>query len=140
MKKLKTNINALPLGSKLTIAIDIDGTVADSSLVDLSKVYRRPDEFMKARPIKGAVEAIKKLYKDGHTIVFHSSRDHGSKAITRKWLKKHGFPFHHIEMGKFLAHVYIDDRAIGSHDWQKVVKEIRNPNLPGKIARQKGMQ
>jgi predicted secreted acid phosphatase len=138
MKKLKTNINALPLGSKLTIAIDIDGTVADSSLVDLSKVHRRPDEFMKARPIKDAVEAIKKLHKDGHTIVFHSSRDHGSKAITRKWLKKHGFPFHHIEMGKFLAHVYIDDRAINGCSWNQAMRQLQKRNLPGVLARRGG--
>jgi len=129
----------LPLGKKLTVAIDIDGTVADYSEIDFEKVDKDCKELMKARPIKGAAESVRKLYEEGHTIVFYTSRNQGSKAITRKWLKKHGFPFHHIEMEKFVAHVYIDDRAINGCDWKKAMKEIKNLNLPGKIARKKGM-
>ena len=92
---------------------------------------------MKAMPIKGAVEAVKKLHRQGHTIVFHTARNYGGKEATRKWLKKHGFPFHHIIMDKFVAHVYIDDRAINGCNWKRVMKAINNPKLPGKIARSK---
>lgn len=134
----KSKLNALPLGEKLTISIDIDGTVADCSKVNFNKVDKNPRELMKAKPIKGAIDAVKKLHKEGHTIVFYSSRNHGSEGITRKWLIKHKFPFHHLVMGKFVAHVYIDDRAINGHNWKKVMKELKNPNLPGKIARSKG--
>jgi hypothetical protein len=94
---------------------------------------------MKAIPIKGALDAVKELYRQGHKIVFHSSRNYGSKGVTREWLKKYGFPFHHIEMDKFVAHIYIDDRAINGCDWKRVMKEIKNPGLPGKLARKKGM-
>ena len=132
-------MNVLPLGKKLTIAIDIDGTVADCSKVDFDKVNKNQCELMKARPIKGALEAVKKLHQQGHKIVFYSSRDHGSKEMTKKWLKKHGFPFHHIEMEKFVAHIYIDDRAINGCDWVRVLREVNKPNLPGKIARSMGM-
>ncbi len=132
-------MNILPLGKKLTIAIDIDGTIADCSKVDFSKVDKNPSELMKAKPIKGALEAVKKLYCQGHKIVFYSSRDHGSKTTTEKWLKEHGFPFHHIEMEKFVAHVYIDDRAINGCNWRRVLREVNNPSLPGKIARSKVM-
>jgi len=132
-------MECLPLGKKLTIAIDIDGTVADWSAVDFTKVSRSPSELIKARPIKSALQSVKKLYKQGHTIVFYTSRDSGCKKITEKWLKKHGFPFHHIEMEKFVAHIYIDDRAINGCDWNKVLKEFKKPNLPGKIARKRGM-
>ena len=132
-------MNVLPLGKKLTIAIDIDGTVADCSMVDFDKVDKYQLELMKAKPIKGALEAVKKLHKEGHKIVFYSSRDHGSKEMTKKWLKKHGFPFHHIEMEKFVAHIYIDDRAINGCDWVRVLREVNKPNLPGKIARSMGM-
>lgn len=131
-------MNKLPLGKKLTIAIDIDGTVADCSKVDFSKVNKDPHELMRAMPIKGALEAVKKLHRQGHKIVFYSSRDHGSKETTKEWLKKHGFPFHHIEMEKFVAHVYIDDRAINGCDWKRVMREIKNPNLPGRLARKVG--
>src|SRR3989338_7456495 len=132
-------MNVLPLGKKLTIAIDVDGTVADCSRVDFGKVNKNPAELMKARPIKGALEAVKKLYREGHTIVFYSSRNHGSRKMTERWLKIHGFPFNHIEMEKFVAHIYIDDRAINGCSWKRVMREITNPDLPGKIARRRGM-
>jgi len=132
-------MNVLPLGKNLTIAIDIDGTVADYSEIDFSKVNKNPYELMKAKPIKGALEAVKKLYKQGNTIVFHSSRNYGSKEVTRRWLKKYGFPFHYIKMEKFVAHVYIDDRAINGCNWKRVMKAINNPNIPGRIARSRGM-
>ena len=67
-------MNVLPLGKKLTIAIDVDGTVANCSKVDFSKVDKNPSELMKAKPIKGALEAVKKLHQQGHKIVFYSSR------------------------------------------------------------------
>lgn len=131
-------MNVLPLGKKLTIAIDVDGTVADCSKVDFKKVSKSPLELMKAKPIKGALEAIRKLHRQGHKIVFYSSRDHGSNEVTKKWLKQHGFPFHHVEMEKFVAHVYIDDRAINGCSWKRIMKEIKNPNLPGRLARKEG--
>jgi len=132
-------MNVLPLGKKLTIAIDVDETVADCSRVDFKRVGKNPCELMKASPIKGALEAVKKLHKQGHTIVFYSSRNYGSRKITESWLKKYGFPFHHIEMEKFVAHVYIDDRAINGCSWRHVLNEMKNPNLPGKLARKRGM-
>lgn len=138
MRKVR-NLNAVSLGKELTIAIDIDGTVADCSKVDFSKVNRNKKEFMKAVPIKGALEAVKYLYKQGHIIVFHSSRNYASKKVTQAWLMKCGFPFHHLVMDKFVAHVYIDDRAINGCNWQCVMKAIRKSDLPGRIARKKGM-
>ena len=128
----------LPLGKRLTIAIDVDGTVADCSEVNFKKVDKDPKELLRARPIKGALPAVKKLYDEGHTIVFYSSRHEGSKAITERWLREHGFPFHHVEMRKFVAHVYIDDRAINGCSWKKIMKDLKKPGLPGKIARKKG--
>jgi len=132
-------MKVLPLGKKLTIAIDLDGTVADYSDVDFDRANRHPSEFLKAKPIKGAVGAIRKLHRQGHKIVFYSSRNKNSKPATRKWLKKYSFPFHHIEMEKLVAHVYIDDRAINGCDWKRVLKEMKKPDLPGKLARKKGM-
>lgn len=132
-------MNILPMGEKLTIAIDIDGTVADCTRVNFAKVDDNQNELMKAKPVNGALKAVKKLYQEGHKIVFYSSRSNRSKDITEKWLKKYGFPYHHIVMEKFVAHIYIDDRAINGCSWEQAMKEIMKPNLPGKIARRKGM-
>ena len=128
----------LPLGKKLTIAIDIDGTIADWSEVNFTRVNGSPSGLMEAKPIKNALQSVKKLYKQGHTIVFYTSRNSCCKKITEKWLKKYGFPYHHIEMEKFVAHVYIDDRAINGCNWKKVVKELKRKDLPGAIARRMG--
>lgn len=59
MRKIN-GLNAFAIGKKLTIAIDIDGTVAECSGVDFRRVNRNPDEFLKAAPIKGSLEAVKK--------------------------------------------------------------------------------
>ncbi len=133
---MKERYNSIPMGRGLTIAIDIDGTIADPSDIDFNRVHKDPNELMKAKPIPGALTAIKALHLKGHLIVFHSSRTLSSKKVTERWLKKHGFPFHHVEMRKFLAHVYIDDRAIGVKSWKRVMKEIKRPNLPGNLARE----
>ena len=132
-------MKVLPLGKKLTIAIDLDGTVADCTDVDFDKVDKDPSELMKAKPIKGALESVKKLHAQGNTIVFYSSRDHGSKEVTELWLEEHGFPFDHVELEKLVAHIYIDDRAINGCDWELVMKEVERSDLPGKLAREKGM-
>ncbi len=86
-------MNVLPLGKKLTIAIDIDGTVAECSQVDFQKVDNDSNELMNARPIPGAVEAVKKLHREGHTIVFYTSRSNASKAVTNGGLKNMAFRF-----------------------------------------------
>lgn len=128
----------LPLGKNLTIAIDIDGTIADCSEVDYDRVDRDRYELMKARPAKGAPEAVRRLHDEGHIIVFYTSRRKDSEEVTRKWLEQHGFPFHHIVMEKLLAHVYIDDRAINGCDWTRAMEELEKPDLPGRLARSKG--
>lgn len=135
MRKPKETCNCIPMGEKLTIAIDIDGTVADTSKLDFSKIDQDPDELLKATPIKGALEAVKKLYKEGHKIVFHSSRTRRCKKATEEWLKRHKFPFHHLEMRKFVAHIYIDDRAVNGCDWKQVMKQLQRQDLPGQVAR-----
>ena len=44
-------MRVLPLGKKLTIAIDIDGTIADCSEVDFERVDLDRSELMKAKPL-----------------------------------------------------------------------------------------
>jgi uncharacterized HAD superfamily protein len=136
--KTRSPYPQLPQGKRLIIAIDIDGTVADCSRVDFGKVDKNPNELMKAKPKKEALAAIKELHRQGHKIVFYSSRNHDSLLVTKKWLKKCGFPFNHIEMDKFVADIYVDDRAINGHDWKRVMEEISRFRLLGMKARKGG--
>ena len=72
-------MKVLPLGKKLTVAIDVDGTVANSSHIDFSMVDKNLDELMKARPIKEALKTVQRLHKQGHK-KYHP-RDLQHKAI-----------------------------------------------------------
>lgn len=135
---MREKLNAIPQGKGLTIAIDIDGTIADSRGIDFNKADRDPSELMKAKPVVEARRVICKLYKAGHKIVFHTSRPECRRKSTATWLKKHGFPYHYLEMRKFVAHIYIDDRAINGRDWKHVVKEMKDPKTPWQMAKKKG--
>lgn len=121
-RKRLEELNTIPSDGKLVIAVDIDGTVADSGRVDFANAFKSPGELMKARPIPAARRAIRRLYRAGHKIVFHSSRLECQRKVTEKWLKRHGFPYHRLELRKFAAHLYIDDRAHHANDWEKVLK------------------
>jgi hypothetical protein len=59
-------MKVFPLGKKLTIAIDIDGTVADCTDVDFDKVDKNPNELLKATPIPGALQAVQKLHDESN--------------------------------------------------------------------------
>ena len=137
-KKSREKLNTILSSGELVIAVDIDGTIADSRMVDFSNAFKSSGELLKAKPITEAQRVIRKLYKMGHKIVFHSSRLECQREVTEKWLKKHGFPYHHLELRKFAAHIYIDDRAINGRDWQRIVKEMKDPALPGNVAKKKG--
>lgn len=130
-KKIMEKINTIPSNGKLVIAIDIDGTILDSGNIDFSNANKSPNELLKARPIAEARRVVRKLHKAGHRIVFHSSRLECQRKATEKWLKKHGFPYHHLELRKFAAHRYIDDRAINGRDWKRIMAAIKDPGLPG---------
>lgn len=139
MRKRKCEkLNTIPQGKGLTIAIDIDGTIADSRGINFSKADNDPHEIMKSKPIPAALRTIKRLYRAGHKIVFYTSRRECLRKATLQWLRKHGFPHHYLEMRKFVAHVYIDDRAIRARDWKHIAKELKDPTLPGRRARKKG--
>ena len=137
-KTFREKLNTISSKGKLVIAIDIDGTIADSGRVNFSNAYKSPKELMKANPIAEARQVIQNLYKMGHKIVFHSSRLECQRRTTREWLKAHAFPYHHLELRKFAAHFYIDDRGINGRDWKRIVKELKDPTSAGNLARKRG--
>ena len=94
----------------MVIMIDIDGTVCE----ELSP-FDRP----LAKPIRGAVTAVNKLVKDGHTIVFWSGRGWEQYRVTEKWLRDHKFKYAQLLMGKPIANLIIDDRACRFEGWDK---------------------
>lgn len=98
-----------------TIMVDLDGVICTEE-----RVFDRP----LAAPIRGAREALEKLRAAGHTIVVYTARGWAELRVTRKWLDDHGMPYDAIHMGKPIAHVWIDDRAIRFTDWDQTLRDL----------------
>lgn len=74
--------------------IDIDGTITD----DVPN--EEPERMVDCEPYPDALETINKWYDQGHIICFFTSRTEDLREITETWLKKNGFKYHSVLMGK----------------------------------------
>jgi len=74
--------------------IDIDGTICD----DVPN--EEPERMSFVEPYPDALEICNKWFDEGHIITFFTSRTEEHREITEKWLKKHGFKYHGLLVGK----------------------------------------
>ncbi|MBA3647065.1 MAG: phosphoheptose isomerase [Chitinophagales bacterium] len=74
--------------------IDIDGTIT----YDIPN--EEPARMVSCQPYADALLTINRWYEEGHIIYFFSSRTESLRGITETWLKKHGFKYHGILLGK----------------------------------------
>lgn len=74
--------------------IDIDGTVGE----DIPN--EEPERMITAQAYPDAINTLNKWYDEGHVIFFFTSRTEAHREITETWLKKHGFKYHGMLMGK----------------------------------------
>jgi uncharacterized HAD superfamily protein len=74
--------------------IDIDGTICD----DIPN--EEPERMATAELYPDALVTLNKWYDEGHIITFFTSRIEEHREVTEIWLKKHGFKYHGILMGK----------------------------------------
>lgn len=84
---------ALPTGTK-NFLIDIDGTITE----DIPN--EEPERMSTCLPFPDALETINKWYNEGHIITFFTSRTELHRKVTEEWLKKNGFKYHGLLMGK----------------------------------------
>lgn len=93
--------------------IDIDGTILNSPSSD----------YRESTPIPERIEAINKLFWQGHTIIYwtargqQSGRDWGQ--FTEHQLKMFGCKYTELRMGKPHYDVWIDDKAINDKEYFK---------------------
>jgi len=109
----------------LTVAVDLDGTLA--------KMYKTYNSKSIPKPRDGAKEAMDELQKMGVRIVINTVR--GDKKLIKNWLVKHEIPYDYINENpdqppgssdKITADVYIDDRAEnGTEDWPKIMGKVK---------------
>jgi len=83
----------LPDGVK-NYLIDIDGTICD----DIPN--EEPDRMLTAKVYPDALLTLNKWYDQGHLICFFTSRVESHRDVTSIWLKKNGFKYHSLLMGK----------------------------------------
>tara|TARA_Y200000002_G_scaffold113783_1_gene93197 strand:- start:804 stop:1229 length:426 start_codon:yes stop_codon:yes gene_type:complete len=74
--------------------IDIDGTICD----DIPN--EEPERMATAELYPDALLTLNKWYDEGHIITFFTSRIEEHREVTEIWLKKHGFKYHGMLMGK----------------------------------------
>ncbi|WP_338378636.1 phosphoheptose isomerase [uncultured Flavobacterium sp.] len=83
----------LPDGIK-NYLIDIDGTICD----DIPN--EEPERMATAEVYPDALKTLNSWYDEGHIIFFFTSRTEDHRKITEEWLKRHGFKYHGMLMGK----------------------------------------
>jgi hypothetical protein len=100
MKKLnkvtengKTLSPVLPKDVK-NYLIDIDGTITE----DVPN--EEPERMATCEPFPDALKTLNRWYDQGHIICFFTSRTEDHREVTENWLKKHGFNYHSLLMGK----------------------------------------
>jgi hypothetical protein len=94
----------------MTYYVDIDETICKTP-GDIN-VAR---DYSKAVPIKEEIEKINRLFDEGHTIIYWTSRGAGSGKdwymITYRQLKEWGAKFHMLRTDKPLYDCIVDDKA-----------------------------
>ena len=112
----------LPNGVK-NYLIDIDGTVTE----DVPN--EEPERMATCLPYEGSVDMINTWYDDGHIITFFTSRTNEHEIVTKQWLDKHGFKYHHLLLNKPRGGNYhwIDNHIVRAtrYDgkWSELVKK-----------------
>ena len=74
--------------------IDIDGTVGE----DIPN--EEPERMKDAEVYADALEKVNQWFDAGHIITFFTSRTELHREVTEQWLKKCGFKYHNLLMGK----------------------------------------
>ncbi len=91
--------------------IDIDDTLCHSI----------EDDYAHSAPCREAIAKVNTLYEQGHTIKLFTGRgswdNYDWREFTAKQLKAWGIKYHELILGKPMADVFIDDKAINASDW-----------------------
>ncbi|MHB8466657.1 MAG: hypothetical protein ACYDD7_17710 [Acidimicrobiales bacterium] len=97
----------------MTYCFDIDGTLCTNTYGD----------YDSAEPFPRSIARINRLYDLGHTILLYTARGATTgvdwRSVTEVQLANWGVRYHVLYTGKPTADVYIDDRALNSHEWAK---------------------
>lgn len=89
------------------IYVDIDETICETP---------EPRVYSNAKPIKENIDKINKLYDEGHTIVYFTSRGSRSQInwydLTKQQLIEWGAKHHELNVNKPYYDLFIDDKTL----------------------------
>ena len=125
-KKIKgQNISPILPEDVKNYLIDIDGTICD----DIPN--EEPDRMSTAKVFDEALEVLNKWYDEGHIITFFTSRVEDHRVVTEKWLKKNGFKYHGLVMGKPRGGNYhwIDNHMVRATRYDGKFTELVEKNI-----------
>ena len=111
------------------LMIDLDGVISSEE---------RTFERSLARPLPGAVDAMRRLRAKGHRLVVYSGRSWAELAMTEDWLRRYKVPYDSILLGKPVADMWVDDRAIRFVDWGQALADIEAWDVKGGPATKAG--
>lgn len=108
----------------MTIFVDLDGVICTEE-----RTFERP----LAKPMPGARESLQALADQGHTIIIYTGRSWSEQRVCQHWLDEHQIPHHGLHMGKPIADVWIDDRAVRFTDWAQTLSDLKltQTKVPG---------
>jgi uncharacterized HAD superfamily protein len=114
----------LPEGIK-NYLIDIDGTICD----DIPN--EEPERMVTAELYPDALETCNRWYDEGHLIRFFTSRVEANREVTEAWLKKNGFKYHSLLMGKPRGGNYhwIDHHLVKATQYKGKFTELVNKEV-----------
>ena len=109
----------------MIIAVDFDGTLVEHAYPQIGK------------PIPFAIETLKQLQKDGHTLLMWSVREGELLAEAKEYVESRGVTFYAYNQNhpeedrataprKLNAEIFIDDRNVGGlPDWGLIYQAIQ---------------
>ena len=90
--------------------------------LDATLVTNSHGKYNDCKPIPKAIEKLRRLFDEGHTIIILTARGTSSKKdyreFTAKQLKEFDIPYHELVVGlKPSADYFIDDKAVNAFEW-----------------------
>jgi hypothetical protein len=100
--------------TKKTAVVDMDGVICEEG-----PTFERS----LAREVSGARERLEALRDAGYRIIIHTARSWSELAVTEEWLYERGIFYDQLVMGKPVADILVDDRAVSSLEQAVTVTE-----------------
>ena len=99
----------------MKLIIDLDGTICSEE-----KQFSRA----MAVPIEGAIDALKLIKTQGHTIIIYSARAWAEYEMTVDWLGRYGVCYDQLVLGKPHGDYWVDDRALQFTNWETILEKV----------------